>query len=306
MGPWAAVPGSAAGLLGPGGSQRCSSLLAPARGAPARRTPPSLSGWIKEGHGRGKRRAASSRPGRGVAAALKDGKQGRGGAVGSPPPCTPRGRPPGVGMSISLSRGGRGRAAGTAQPSGRAGRWGARGPRAASGRAVRCGRRCPGSGGGGRCFPRRAEEEEEISGFLMRGCSSAERWDYTARRQSCGLCVRAGLVVSARLPANRTFSAVKKKPRRCGRAQRCLCDCDMKRWRSLPSPSLPLGLHFLPNSFCLPVSLKPSFLPSFPPSHPAGYHRLPSRSAETPRLRDLAEPVGSAFWSSKETGHLHQ
>lgn len=113
------------------------------------------------------------------------------------------------------------------------------------------GRRCPGSGGGRRCFPRRAEEE--ISGFLMRGCRRAERWDYTARRQSCGLCVRAGLVVSARLPANRTFSAVKKKRRRCGRAQCCLCDCDMKRWRSLPSPSLSLSLHFLPNSFCLPV-----------------------------------------------------
>lgn len=143
---------------------------------------------------------------------------------------------------------------------------------------MRGGRCCQGSGGGRRCFPRRAEEEEEISGFLMRGCRRAERWDYTARRQSCGLCVRAGLLVSARLPANRTFSAVKKKPRHCGRAQRCLCDCDMKRWRSLPSPSLPLGLHFLPNSFCLPVFYSPlcSFLPPLcpgripPASQPVG------------------------------------
>lgn len=152
----------------------------------------------------------SSRPGSGGAAAPGDGKQGVEGTVASSTHTLqlPAVRPIGGGP---LRWGGEDHPSERKQgprDGDRAARREARGPWAASGRTVRGGRRCQGSGGGRRCFPRRAEEEEEISGFLMRGCRRAERWDYTARRQSCGLCVRAGLVVSARLPANRTFSAV--------------------------------------------------------------------------------------------------
>lgn len=242
------------------GSRAISALL-PAAGPSAGSSGsahPTLALGMDKGRARGGGET-SSRPGSGGAAALGDGKRGVEGTVASfthslqPPAARPIGGGPSRrGGEDHPSERKQGPSAGD-RAARRAGRRGARGPWAASGRTVRGRRRCQGSGGGRRCFPRRAEEEEEISGFLMRGCRRAERWDYTARRQSCGLCVRAGLVVSARLPANRTFSAVKKKPRHCGRAQRCLCDCDMKRWRSLPSPSLPLGLHFLPNSFCLPV-----------------------------------------------------
>lgn len=124
MGPWAAVPGSTAGSPAPGRSRRCSPPPAPARGAPARRTPPSPSGWIKGGRGAGGgneqppwQRGSSSPWGR------ETGGR-RGCSQLSPhPPSSPRcashrGRPfemAGGENQISLPRGSRGRVTGTAQ-----------------------------------------------------------------------------------------------------------------------------------------------------------------------------------------------
>lgn len=124
MGPWAAVPGSTAGSPAPGRSRRCSPPPAPVRGAPARRTPPSPSGWIKgvERGGGNKQppwqRESSSPWGR------KRGVEGTVASFPHPqlPLCVPSGAAVCDGRArISLPRGSRGRVTGTAQGAGERG-----------------------------------------------------------------------------------------------------------------------------------------------------------------------------------------
>lgn len=149
MGPWAAVPGSAAESTGPGGSRRCSPPAGPSAGSSGSAYPTLALGTDKGGRGGGRLGVcggSSEQPPRQRGSSSPRGPET---GPGSPPPWAHPGTG-GAGVNTSLPQGkqrpsggydaarraGQGRAG-----QGRAGRQRARGPRASPGRApdVRCG-----------------------------------------------------------------------------------------------------------------------------------------------------------------------